>query len=404
MNRDAAEVPEDPFAALSEEQRKSHGYPVLVPCCIQDWASQIIDYQTNGDPRLVNYCTTYTDHFQRPTSFDDISSTIIPVKDSKKNQQEVKLPGSSPKSPLIKYTAPQDGTKIQQYRLNHPLRSAYSDTYKFRWCAPPKAVMQSPAFTMGDPERIRECETSYSAHFSDKGRVSSEVINQTHEHQLINLGDYPTKWKTTTSDVHPSVKTAPVLLIKKDRNFSSVPKGDMDPERNRARMTATSYKFFFSKNNPKGPLVRIDGPAAMTKSNVVLGQVGKEGLSYTSTSSVDYPRRTAVRVMPFIPAPGYGMATQATGPKVTTMQADYRPVKGTRHSLRPEQLELPIQRFIRKSPPSGTCLLMCLCKLSVTCPFKEKRSHLIVLLTLDIDIPVLNIKTANSIPTFVFLS
>ncbi|XP_064187506.1 uncharacterized protein LOC135252852 [Anguilla rostrata] len=339
MNREAAEVPDDPFAALSEEKQKSHGYPVLVPCCIQDWASQIIDYQLNGDPRLVNYRTTYADHYQRPTSFDDISGTITPVKDSK-NQKEEKLPGSSAKSVLIKYTAPQDGTKIQRYRLNHPLRSAYNDTYQFRWCAPPKPVTQSSTFTMGDPETIKERETTYSAHYKQKGRVSSEVINQTHEHQLINLGDYPEKWKTTTSDVHPAIKSDPVLLVKKDRNFSSVPRGDMDPERNRARMTATSYKFFFSKNIPRGPLDRVDGPASRTKSNVVLGQAGKEGLSYTSSSSVDYPHRTAPRVLPITPSPGYEMPNEETGPKLTTMQTDYPPVKGTRHSLRPEQLEL----------------------------------------------------------------
>ncbi|KAJ8408377.1 hypothetical protein AAFF_G00257910 [Aldrovandia affinis] len=338
MTEDTSEVPEGELAALSEDQLKPHSYPVLIRCCLQDWASQIIDFQLNGDPRLLNYCTTYADHFQSPPSFGDVYRQTAPVKASK-DQQGEKLPDSTHKSSIVKHSGPEDGRRIQRYRHSLPLRSAYRETYQFRWCPPPKPVMQCAAFKMGDPEIVNERETTYNAHFKPKDSVSSVVINQTEEHQLIHLGNWSKKWQTTASDAHSAVKTEPVLLAKRDRNFSSVPRGDVDPERNRQRMTATTYKLFFHKKSLTEPLVRIDGPSAMTRSNVMLGQVGKEGQNYATTASVDYPRRAAVRVLPFIPVPGYGLNIQDSGPNLTTMKVDYPPVNGRRNKLNPEQLE-----------------------------------------------------------------
>ncbi|XP_045079557.1 testis-expressed protein 45-like [Coregonus clupeaformis] len=310
------------------------------------WTKLCTNFQMHKDPRQLNFLTTQAEGFQHLASSH--TKPIRPVMAIKKKQLEEKLPVTTHKALFTEYNvSPIVKAKVKHLEREptfkwdtdaHHFDSHYKNAFQGQWHSPPQPVEKQfhSSVTMGDPQKILETETTQDVSFSHPGNPSPVNVK---ERLKVNLGDLSeNKWTSTMADAFREAKSAPVLLMQRNKTLSSIPRGDTDPGRNRLRMMTTTNGFFFSEQNHREQPVHFSGANVRTRSNVELGRPSLGGLFYSTAAQEDYPKRDINRARPHTHPSGHVLAGQEPGPALTTVQRDFLPLNSRRQELSPRQL------------------------------------------------------------------
>lgn len=228
--------------------------------------------------------------------------------------------------------------------LPRSYETQYNKTFKETpFTKAPPVVKHSSAVVIGDKERIVERQTTHSASFTRPSVFSpSEIKLQ----PKFSLGHTSTpSWSCTSSETFSHHKPDPVVLVHKDENFSSVPKGDLDPGRVQKRMSSTTNHCSFTNMKP----LQRPGtdPGLITKSNVHFSPASLYG-SYFCTSNKE-AFNTKQDTQPPKPAtfpPSYILTGPEYGPNLTTVQTDYYPLPSCKvppsRSLQTTNIKFPV--------------------------------------------------------------
>eukprot|EP00064_Thunnus_orientalis_P007831 superscaffoldBa00000892_g7853 len=119
----------------------------------------------------------------------------------------------------------------------------------------------------------------------------------------------------------------PVVLTRRNRNFSSVPKGDTDMGRNKERMSVTTNRNSFSNLNNTELSVHVPGNDLITKSHVQFSPPRLSGLYYTTTTTEDYSKRDGERAKPATQLPSHILRGPEHGVNLSTTGTDFLPMK-----------------------------------------------------------------------------
>ncbi|KAM6041626.1 stabilizer of axonemal microtubules 5 isoform 1-T1 [Chlamydotis macqueenii] len=161
--------------------------------------------------------------------------------------------------------------------------------------APPAKPKEKhlPPIQFGDPRSsasVSEQKHAYSA----PGKRTHRAYDKEHTAAQIRrtnmqLGDGCTRFCTSTSEFFPVRRPEPVTTVHPNRNLSSIPRGDEDPERNRAlaRTTTTqllSYPEADRWNLAPKPRVEVQ----RNQSNFCLGNKCSGSQFFSTTQQADY--------------------------------------------------------------------------------------------------------------------
>lgn len=123
----------------------------------------------------------------------------------------------------------------------------------------------------------------------DKERAVFQI-----HHTNLQLGDGCTRFSTSTSELYPVHDLEPVAIAHPNKNASSIPRGDEDPERNRALARMTTTQFFYPETGRWNFSPKPDLLLQKHQSSICLGD-DRSGSCYFSTmQQSDYqpPRQT----------------------------------------------------------------------------------------------------------------
>ncbi|XP_044217720.1 uncharacterized protein LOC122989106 isoform X1 [Thunnus albacares] len=295
------------------------------------------NFKMQTDPGEIDYLTTTSQKF-RPQPFQPPPTSIRPSLAIKKIQQVEKLPESIQKasfppqhgSPLIKATVKhlaEGFPTIKGDGRHRSFVSQYNNTFQGAWSRPAQPVEKHSSVSIGDPEKIRERETTHAASFSRPAVCRPPVVK---ERLKLNLGNFSNDpWSSTARETFCYHKLEdPVVLTRRNRNFSSVPKGDTDMGRNKERMSVTTNRNSFSNLNNTELSVHVPGNDLITKSHVQFSPPRLSGLYYTTTTTEDYSKRDGERAKPATQLPSHILRGPAEhGVNLSTTGADFLPMK-----------------------------------------------------------------------------
>ncbi|XP_075944342.1 uncharacterized protein LOC142946744 isoform X2 [Anarhichas minor] len=207
--------------------------------------------------------------------------------------------------------------------------SHHNTTFQGAWGTAAKPVEQQHcSVVLGDPVKIVERETTHAASFSWPAACRPPVVT---ERLKLNLEHYSqNSWSTTSREAFCYRKQDPVVLIKRDHDISSLPKGDTDKKRNKERMSFTTNRISFPDNHSECS-VCLPGADLMTKSHVQFGSPCLSNLYYSTTAKEHYCKRDGERARPAVQLSG-----NMSGPEhklnPSTTETDYLPLKTRRQT------------------------------------------------------------------------
>nr|XP_019953890.1 PREDICTED: uncharacterized protein LOC109636561 [Paralichthys olivaceus] len=224
--------------------------------------------------------------------------------------------------------------------------SHYKDTFQGAWSRAAQPVdKHSSSVIMGDPVKIVERETTHSASFSRPTACRPGVVK---ESVKLHLGNFSkTSWSSTSKEAYCYHKLgAPVVLTRKNKNSSSLPRGDTDTIRNRERMSVTTNRVSFTDPPPAERLVYVPGSDLMTKSNVQFSPALTSGLYYTTTAKHHYGKKEGEPARPAIQLHSNILSGPEPVPTLSTTQADFLPLRACKQtpclSLQQSNIRFPL--------------------------------------------------------------
>ncbi|CAK6972187.1 uncharacterized protein LOC122989106 isoform X1 [Scomber scombrus] len=311
------------------------------------WAKLYTNFKMQRDHGEVGFLTTQSQTFQ-PRPFQPPSASIQPSLAIKTMQQVEQFPesiqkdsyppknGSPPIKPTVKHLVEGFPT-IKGDRRESGFLSHYNNTFQGAWSRPVQPVEKhSSSVAMGNPEKIVERETTHAVSFSQPTVCRPPVMK---ERLKLNLGNFSKDpWSSTARETFCYHKLEdPVVLTRRDRNFSSVPEGDTDMGRNKERMSVTTNRNSFSNNHTQLP-VHVTGADMMTKSNVQFSPPRLSGLYYTTTTTEHYFKRDGERPKPATQLPSNILSGPVEhGVNFSTTDIDFLPKKTCREAPFPSQ-------------------------------------------------------------------
>ncbi|KFV53738.1 Uncharacterized protein C19orf45, partial [Gavia stellata] len=179
--------------------------------------------------------------------------------------------------------------------------TSYQAQFKGEWSPPAKPSEKhvSP-ITFGDPRisgSVSEHKHAYSApdkrthRVYDKERAASQI-----HHVNLRLGDGSTRFSTTTSEFFPVHNLEPITTARPNKYASSIPRGDADPERNRALARTTTQLLFYPETDRWNLAPKPD--SLKHQSNICLGDECSGSRFFSTTQQADYqPPQQSQRVM-----------------------------------------------------------------------------------------------------------
>ncbi|XP_045906368.1 uncharacterized protein si:dkey-13m1.5 isoform X1 [Micropterus dolomieu] len=306
------------------------------------WTKLHTNLKMQTDPGEVTFLTTQSQAFQ-PQPFQHRPTPIRQTLGIKKIQQVGKIPESVNKvsftphhgSPVVKAMAKHLEEGFPTIKGDIHLRgfvSHYNNTFQGAWSRAAQSVEKhTSSVAMGDPVKIVERETTHTASFSRPTVYRPSVIK---EHLKLNLGNFSNdSWSCTSRQGFCFHKPGdPVVLIKRNQNSSSLPKGDTDTRRNKERMSVTTNRISFSDLNHTELPVYVPGPDLMTKSHVQFSPPHLSGPSYTTTTKEHYIKQDREPAKPVIQLPSNILSGPEHGLSLSTTKSDYLPLKACRHT------------------------------------------------------------------------
>ncbi|XP_028443958.1 uncharacterized protein LOC114561975 isoform X2 [Perca flavescens] len=345
---------------LTEAMVSYHRHPLLQITRTPRWTTLHTNFKMQTDPGEVAFLTTQSQNFQ-PQPFQPPPTLIRHTKVNKKTQHVEKLPESTNKAsftlhrrcPVVKATAKhlEEGfPTIKGDRRGHSFVSHYNNTFQGAWSTVAKPVEKRRRFlrihrqtdsgqhssvTMGDPVKIVERETTHAASFSWPTVCRPAVVK---ERLKLNLGNISKDlWSSTSREAFCHHKLDPVVVMMRNQNFCSLPKGDTDTRCNKEMMYVTTNRISFSDLNHKERPVHVIGADLMTKSHVQFSPPRLSGLYYTSTAKQHYSKQEGERARPAIQLPSNILSGPEHQFNPSTTKTDYLPLKTCRQTPCPSQ-------------------------------------------------------------------
>ncbi|NXI62704.1 TEX45 protein, partial [Anseranas semipalmata] len=180
--------------------------------------------------------------------------------------------------------------------------TSYQAQFKGEWSPPAKpSEKHKSRVKFGDPRSsgsMSEQKHAYTVpderkhRFYDKERAAFQI-----HHTNLQLGDGCTRFSTSTSELFPVHNLEPVAIVRRNKNASSIPRGDEDPERNRALARITTTQFFYPETGRWNFSPKPDVLLQKHQSSVCLGDDRSGSCFFSTTQQSDYqPPRQAQRV------------------------------------------------------------------------------------------------------------
>ncbi|NXN27438.1 TEX45 protein, partial [Nycticryphes semicollaris] len=179
--------------------------------------------------------------------------------------------------------------------------TSYQAQFKGEWSPPAKpSEKYASCIKFGDgrsSESFSEQKHAYSAPEKTTHRAyDKELVASQIHHTNLQLGDGHTRFSTCMFELFPVHDTDPVTIVHRNKNASSIPRGDEDPERNQALTRITTTQLSYPGTDrwnlaPKPDLLKH-------RSNVCLGDEHLGSCFFSTTQQTDYqPPRQSQRVM-----------------------------------------------------------------------------------------------------------
>ncbi|XP_029001813.1 uncharacterized protein LOC114853070 isoform X2 [Betta splendens] len=321
---------------LTEAMDSYRHHPLPMMTRVPRWAMLHTNIKMEADPTEAGFLTTQSQAFcpkpsQPPT-------TRFRPSQSFKVQQVEPLPESTNKSSF----PPHQSSAVVKVAAKHlealstikgdnhycTFVSQYNDTFQGAWSRATQPVAKHfSSVSLGDPVKIVDRESTYTTSFS-RPTVCRYKPPLVKEHFKLSLGNFSeTSWSSTSKETFIYHKPDPVAVTRRNPNFSSLPKGDIDPSHNRERMSVTTNKVSFSDLNHKEHPVFAPGPSLMTKSHVNLSSPRLSGLYYTTTAKEHYSKKGGERATPATQLPSNILSGPEHEPSLSTTKADFVPLK-----------------------------------------------------------------------------
>ncbi|XP_014808348.1 PREDICTED: uncharacterized protein C19orf45 homolog isoform X1 [Calidris pugnax] len=179
--------------------------------------------------------------------------------------------------------------------------TSYQAQFKGEWSPPAKpSEKYTSRIKFGDPRSSGSLSEQKHAFRAPEKRThrayDKELAASQIHHTNLQLGDGRTRFSTQTSELFPPHDLEPVTIVRLNKNASSIPRGDEDPERNRALTRITNTQLSYPETDrwnlaPKPDLLKH-------QSNICLGDERSGSCFFSTTQQADYqPPRQSQRVM-----------------------------------------------------------------------------------------------------------
>ncbi|XP_071342818.1 uncharacterized protein [Trachinotus anak] len=320
---------------LTEPMVSYHRHPLPQTASIPRWTALLTNFKMQTDPREVTFPTIQSQKLQ-PQPFQAPPAPIRQTQAIKRIQQVEKTPESTNKatftphrgSPVVKPTVKhlEEGfPTIKGDGCHRSFVSQYNVTFQGARGKAAQLVDKPSSVVMGDPEKIVERETTHTASFSRPTACSPPVVK---ERLKFTLGNFSKdSWLSTTKQTFCYHKLGdPVVLTRRNQNYSSLPKGDTDTTRNKERMSVTTNKVFFSNLNHTECPVSVSASDLMTKSHVQFSPPHLSGMNYTTMAKEHYGKKDGEQARPAIQWPSNILRGPEPGVSVSTTKADFPPL------------------------------------------------------------------------------
>ncbi|XP_034737111.1 uncharacterized protein LOC117950303 [Etheostoma cragini] len=332
---------------LTEAMVSYQRQPMLQITRTPRWTTLYTNFKMQTDPGEVSFLTTQSQNFP-PRAFQPPPTLIRHTKASKKTQHLEKLPESTSKAsfishrrrcPVVKATAKhlEEGfPTIKGDRRGHSFVSHYNNTFQGAWSRLAKPIEKHSSVTMGDPGKIVERETTHAKSFSWPPVCRPAVVK---ERLKLHLGNFSKDfWSSTSREAFCHHKLGdPVVVMRRNQNFHSLPKGDTDARCNKEMMYVTTNRISFSDLNHKAHPVHVLGADLMTKSHVQFSPPRLSSLYYTTTAKQHYSKQEGERARPAIQLPSNILIGPEHEFNPSTTRTDYLPLKTCRQTPVPSQ-------------------------------------------------------------------
>ncbi|XP_036970256.1 uncharacterized protein LOC119028417 [Acanthopagrus latus] len=317
---------------------KRHPLPQITR--IPRWTALCTNFKMQTDDKEDTFLTTQSQKFQ-PQPFQARRDPILPVLAIKKIQEVEWTPESTSKasftpqhvSPVVKATVKHLEKGFPTFKgdgCHRTFVSQYSNTYQGAWSRAAQSVEKhTSCVAMGDPLKIVERETTHAASFSRPAACRLPVVR---ERLKLNLGNFSKdSWSCTSSEDFCYRKPGNrVVLTRRNKYSSSLPKGDIGTRGNKERMSVTTNRISFPKLNFTVSPVNVPEPDLITKSHVQFSLPCLSGLYYTTTVKEHYSKLEGERARPVIRQPVKILSGPEHGLNLSTTKTDYLPLKTCR--------------------------------------------------------------------------
>ncbi|XP_033936366.1 uncharacterized protein [Pseudochaenichthys georgianus] len=327
----------------AKESYHAHKMPQITR--IPAWTMLQTNFKMQTDPGEEAFLTTQSQQFCHQP-FQPPPSPIRQIETPKAIQHAEKLPESTNQAsytphnccPVLKASAKHLAVfpTIKGDRRHQSLLSHYNNSFLGAWSRAAVPVEKHSGVAMGDPVNIVERETTHAVSFSRPTGCSPPVL--TTERLKLSLGSLSPIWSSTTREAFPHYKIEdPVVVTKRNDNYSSLPKGDTDTRHDKERMSVTTNRTSFYDLSLTALPVHVPGTDLMTKSHVQFGPSRLSSMCYSTTAKENFSKQDGERARPAIPLPSNILSGAERDLNPSTTKCDYLPVKASRRTPFPSQ-------------------------------------------------------------------
>uniref|UniRef100_A0A8B9ITA0 Testis expressed 45 n=1 Tax=Amazona collaria TaxID=241587 RepID=A0A8B9ITA0_9PSIT len=180
--------------------------------------------------------------------------------------------------------------------------TSYQAQFKGEWSPPAKPSGKHTSIKFGDP-RISGSVSEQKHAYSAPDKRTHRAYNKEHaaskiQHTNVQLGDGCTRFSTSTSEQFPAYDLEPVTVVRPNQYASSIPRGDEDPERNRALASTTTTQLSYPETDCRNLRPRPDLLLHKHPTKLCLGDEHPSSHSFSTTQQSDYqPPQQSERVM-----------------------------------------------------------------------------------------------------------
>ncbi|NWX51429.1 TEX45 protein, partial [Steatornis caripensis] len=170
--------------------------------------------------------------------------------------------------------------------------TSYQTQFKGEWNPRAKLSEKGTSVKLGDARSsgsVSEQKHAYRAlerrthRVYDKERAASQIY-----HTNLRLGDGRTRFSTLTSELFPVHRLEPVTTVRPNKYASSIPRGDEDPERNKALATTTITKLSYPEAGRWNLAPKPDLLPQKHRRQICLGDGYSGSRSFSTTQQADY--------------------------------------------------------------------------------------------------------------------